>query len=63
VGEQELRRSTRLRKPNNKYKGEDFVALSMEVDPTYEEAMNSNEKSSWLKAMKTEYNSLIENET
>lgn len=56
-----LRRSSRIPKPVNM---EDFVVYSACEDPeTIEEAMNSEEKDDWMKAIASEYESLKKNNT
>ncbi|KAH9295360.1 hypothetical protein KI387_038948, partial [Taxus chinensis] len=62
-GEQQFRRSTRLRKPTQK--ASESYALSVEVDEplSVQEALQSIYAADWRQAMDAEYESLIKNQT
>ena len=62
--ESELRRSTRQRRPSERYPPHEYVMFTDEGEPqSYQEAVSHEHNEEWMDAMQEEMNSLHENNT
>ncbi|KAM1516880.1 hypothetical protein ACFX10_015793 [Malus domestica] len=62
--EDQVRRSSRGQIPSTKYSSSEYIMLTNYGEPkTYEEAKAHNDSDKWMKAMESEMDSLLKNET
>ncbi|RXI01012.1 hypothetical protein DVH24_001246 [Malus domestica] len=62
--EDQVRRSSRSRRPSTKYYSSEYIILTNYGEPeTYEEARTYNDSDRWMKAMESEMDSLLNNDT
>ncbi|KAM2683111.1 hypothetical protein EV1_044763 [Malus domestica] len=62
--EDQVRRSSRSRRPSTKYSSSEYIMLTNYGEPeTYEEARAHNDSDKWMKAMESEMDSLLKNNT
>lgn len=62
--EPEPRRSSRAKRPSNRYSSDEYVTLTEEGEPqSYKEAIADSHKEEWVRAMQDEMQSLHENHT
>ncbi|KAM2860463.1 hypothetical protein COP2_025757 [Malus domestica] len=62
--EDQVRKSSRSRRPSTKYSLSEYIMLTNYGEPeTYEEARTHNDSDKWMKAMESEMDSLLNNDT